>query len=183
MGEQLHQGAEQKLDNIDLNVESEKNLERLRQAAKEVDYPTQEVHELQSIVEQKAVSGQEITIGEREAQSNYVPGLHGDLKQTAYKQTLNRARSQLSTPERNFSKLIHQPVVDKTSEVAAKTVFRPSGILGGALAALIGTSILTYFSRHYGFRYNYLFFGLLFIGGFTVGLVIEVMLRLLKKRS
>lgn len=80
--------------------------------------------------------------------------------------------------QRQFSKLIHQPAVRATSEAAARTVSRPSGLLGGGLVALVGTSSYLYLAKHIGFSYNYGVFALLFIGGFILGLVLEFILHL-----
>ncbi len=52
---------------------------------------------------------------------------------------MHHARSQMSKPEQSFSRFIHTPVVEKTSEVLGKTVARPSGIAGAAIAACDGS--------------------------------------------
>jgi hypothetical protein len=89
----------------------------------------------------------------------------------------------LSKPEQALSKLIHQPVVEKLSNVGAQTVGRPSGILGGGFAALVGGSLVLFISRQYGFEYNYLLFAALFIAGFALGILFELLFRLLKRRQ
>jgi hypothetical protein len=81
-------------------------------------------------------------------------------------------------PVRSFSKLVHAPVVRQASEVAGATVSRPSGMLGGGLTALVGTSLYLYLAHHVGFQYNYLVFLLLFAGGFIIGLILEAIVHL-----
>ena len=73
-----------------------------------------------------------------------------------------------------MSRVIHQPVVRVTSEAIGKTVSRPSGLLGGGLVALMGTSIYLYLANHLGFKYNYGVFLCLFVVGFGLGLVLEL---------
>ena len=58
-------------------------------------------------------------------------------------------QSELSPASRTFSKVIHNPAVEKTSEVIGSTVARPNLIIAGALGAI--ASVIVYFiSRRYG---------------------------------
>lgn len=101
-----------------------------------------------------------------------------ELKSMSLQRSLRNIRRRLNAPEKVLSKLMHQPLVDKTSEVAARTIARPAGILGGALTAFIGTSVLLWTAKHYGYKYNLTFFFLLFVAGFLVGSLIELAWRL-----
>lgn len=103
------------------------------------------------------------------------PPMHVDksLRTITLRRELMLIRRQLSLPARTLSKVIHQPVIRAVSEGASKTVSRPSGLLGGGLVALFGTSGYLYLAHHMGFSYNYGVFGLLFIGGFVFGLLLE----------
>jgi hypothetical protein len=101
-----------------------------------------------------------------------------ELKQITLRRELQQIRRRLPATQRALSKVIHQPAVRVTSEVVGKTVSRPSGILGGGLVALIGTSGYLYLAHHAGFAYNYTVFLLLFVGGFILGLVLEFLVYL-----
>lgn len=103
------------------------------------------------------------------------------LKQEAFRRSLQRARKHMSTTSRGFSKVIHQPVVDTISRVGEKTVARPTGILTGALIALIGSSYLLYTAKHNGFQYNYSVIIILLGGGYILGLVIELVIYGLRR--
>jgi hypothetical protein len=106
-----------------------------------------------------------------------VPTAHqvGDhLQDVTLARGLKRIRQNLSAPERNLSKFVHLPVVRAVSDAAAGTVSRPSGLLGGGLVALLGTSIYLYLAKHIGFSYNYALFLALFAGGFVFGLILEL---------
>ncbi|HEX7632800.1 MAG TPA: hypothetical protein VF401_00575 [Candidatus Saccharimonadales bacterium] len=96
-----------------------------------------------------------------------------NLRKISYNRTKKNIQRQLPVQERLLSKVIHQPVVRVVSETAGKTVSRPSGLLGGGLVALIGTSGYLYLAKHLGFRYNYLVFLVLFASGFILGLILE----------
>lgn len=100
-----------------------------------------------------------------------------NLKQKAYKKEINRIQTHLPKAQRSFSKFIHLPAIESASEVGSKTVARPSGLLGGGLVALVGSGALLIISRHYGFSYNFFVFLVLLVGGFFVGLLIEMLVR------
>ena len=106
-----------------------------------------------------------------------------DLKEIKYKRTLQSVQRGLSTPEKTLSKVIHNPAVDAVSSAAEKTIARPSGLLAGSIFAFIGSSVYLYISKHYGYEYNFLLFALLFFGGFGLGLLIELVYKLIKKPS
>jgi hypothetical protein len=181
MSEQLREQKESVQESIDVSAEAEANLRRLQEAAKNESAPDAEIlQSLEKSAKTEAISGREITVGEREATQD-TPGMQRELKQVAYTRGMERIRSNLSAPERAFSKLVHNPAVDAVSNGVGRTLARPSGILAGALAALIGSTLLVYFSRHYGFTYNYLIFVLLYIGGYALGLVIEGCLKLFRR--
>ncbi|NDG28962.1 hypothetical protein EB118_02535 [bacterium] len=89
---------------------------------------------------------------------------------------MNSTRRNLSAPSRLVSKLIHQPVVEKVSEVASASVARPSGIIGGGLCAVTGSFLLLWLTKKYGYEYNYLMFIIFLAAGFVFGVIIELVL-------
>lgn len=116
-----------------------------------------------------------------QADQSHSFAVHQQLKTNAYTQTLRTIQRRLPRVDQAFSKVIHNRRVEATSEFAAKSVARPSGILGGALFACIGSSVLVYLTRHYGFPYNYTMFIVFFVGGFGVGLLAELIVRLIRR--
>jgi hypothetical protein len=101
-----------------------------------------------------------------------------ELKAITLRRELQLIRRKLPAPQRALSNVIHQPVVRAISEATGKTVSRPSGLLGGGLVAFIGTATYYYLARHIGFTYNHFAFIVLFIGGFALGLVLELLVYL-----
>ena len=85
---------------------------------------------------------------------------------------MENVQDQLSAPSRAFSKVIHNPVVEKTSDAIGNTVARPNLIISGALGAI--ASVIVYFIAK---LYGYLLSGsetiILFVAGWSIGAVIE----------
>jgi hypothetical protein len=73
-------------------------------------------------------------------------------KQRAFKQTLTRVQSEMSTPARTFSKIIHAPIVEKTSDVIGNTAARPNALLTGSVMAFILLSIIYLVGLTYGYQ-------------------------------
>lgn len=109
--------------------------------------------------------------------------INKELKQMTYKRTLRKTQNKLPAPYKTLSKVIHQPVVEAVSEVAGKTVARPSGVLMGGVFAFIGSSLFLWISKHYGYEYNFLLFLSFFAGGFIIGILVELGLYLANRKS
>lgn len=140
-----------------------------------------DIGEIAQRVEHQAISGKEFTPTERAPQRQHPVLINKQLKDMAYSRTMLRVQKHLSLPSRYFSKAIHSKALDKPSEVVGKTVARPSSMLGGALFAAIGTSLLLWTTERYGYEYNYLAVILLFGTGMVLGLIIELVWKSLKK--
>lgn len=178
---------ETKHAHIDTAAESQRNLERLQKQAESQEHtPTQEVEHLRKEVHTAAKESSETKVGHghHRVQPMHDAAMHHQLKATAYTRTLHRIQTHLNPRERSLSRFIHRPGIEKASNIGAQTVARPIGILVGSVFALIGSSLLLYLSKQYGFRYNFLFAGALFIAGFALGLFVELVSRpfIAKKR-
>ena len=146
------------------------NLEHARKAAAEQAVSTAESASFQSVEQTPSDQSHSFAV-------------HQQLKTNAYTQTLRTIQRRLPRTDQAFSKVIHNRRVEVASEFAAKSVARPSGILGGAVCAGIGSALLVYITRHYGFPYNYTMFIVFFVGGYGVGLLLELAVRLLHRRK
>lgn len=60
-------------------------------------------------------------------------------RKDSFKKTMETVQSQLPKSSRTFSKVIHNPTVEKVSEVTGKTIARPNAILSGSVAAFVLT--------------------------------------------
>ncbi len=146
-----------------------------------------DIENIRSKVETEATSKHEHARKQKtesEKKENDQPILvNKELKDVAYRRTLKRTQSKLAAPERAFSKVIHNPVVEAVSEVGSKTIARPSGVLLGGIFAFLGSFTFLWIVRHYGYEYNYLLFALFFIGGFFVGLGVELGIKLATRKT
>jgi len=89
-------------------------------------------------------------------------------KDLAYKQTMQQIRAEMSAPSRAFSRIIHNPFVERSSEVIGGTLARPNAILAGSSTALI-LVILTYIiARTFGYQLS----GFETIGAFLLGWIL-----------
>lgn len=155
--------------------------EPLRQGEKD---PRRVVHEAREAIAETAPSESQLNplerleAAEKASEPSPPTDINRELKQITLRRELQRIRRELPIPQRVLSRIIHQPIIRKTSEVVGQTVSRPSGLLGGGLVALLGTSGYLYLAKHIGFRYNYGIFLLLFAGGFALGLLLEFLVYL-----
>ena len=94
-------------------------------------------------------------------------------KKSEYKKTMSAIRSEMAPSERAFSKVIHNPVVEKVSDVAGVTIARPTSLLAGSLSAFILTALVYVVARHYGYALGGTEFIAAFVVGWIVGLVID----------
>lgn len=60
-------------------------------------------------------------------------------RKDSFKKTMETVQSQLPKSSRAFSRVIHNPTVERVSEVTGRTVARPNAILSGSVAAFILT--------------------------------------------
>lgn len=139
-------------------------------------------HERETIrheVHEQAISGAEYHKPQSEQRQPIVPHTKAD-KEHSFNTIMHHVRQNMSKPERSFSKFIHKPIVEKTSEVAGKTIARPSGIAGAAIAAFIGLFSVYSIARFAGFELSGSEMPLLLAGGFVLGLLSEWMFKSLR---
>lgn len=94
-------------------------------------------------------------------------------KKRGFDTTMHHVRKDLRPTERAFSKVIHQPAIEKVSEVAGKTVTRPSGVIGATAFGLLGLLILFGVAKYIGFELSGSEMPLLLAAGFVAGLLVE----------
>ena len=161
--------------------QAERALPTHEQAMETAKAEAKQHHELQEArtnVEQHAAEQNPVQAheaAEKAASEPQVGHVNRELKAITLRRELKNLQRQLPAPQRALSKVIHQPAVRAVSEVAGASISRPSGLLGGGLVALIGSTGYLYLAKHIGFSYNFFVFILLFVAGFIVGLVLELL--------
>lgn len=93
----------------------------------------------------------------------------------AYKDILRHTQAELPPASRAFSKVIHQPAVEKTSNTLGATIARPNAILFGALFAFLLSGSVYLVAKHYGYSLSGFEAIGAFIIGWAVGLLIDVL--------
>lgn len=102
-------------------------------------------------------------------------------KQVSYNYTMQTLHRHMPTLTRNFSKFIHTPSVEKVSDVASVTVFRPSVTLGATTTAFIVGAVLYISAKQYGYYLPGSQFIIAIIVGGLLGAVIELSYKTYRK--
>lgn len=116
----------------------------------------------------KEAGKEQRTGGEPTASAAVIRKITKKEKQRAYQQTLTRIQSEMSAPRRTFSKVIHSPIIERSSEVIGNTVARPNALLSGSVVAFIILSVMYVIGRQYGYHLS----GFEMIGSYALGWVI-----------
>lgn len=157
------------------------NLERKAEQAH--NKPAEHIEHIRADIERVAEEAEKTQ--ERQAAHEQQPVHHHyitkKIKKEQYQNTLKQVRGQLPKSQQKFSSFVHQPAVERISEVSAKTIARPSGILGGASFALLGSFIVLSIAHHIGFEVPNTIFIALFILGFAAGIISEVLISFISR--
>lgn len=193
MGEKIykHNNAESERSSGELDSNSQEVLDQLaekgRQSEQEHAQKIKEtLEDIREEAKEESAPAAELIKQEQEAIKNNEPAnlfVNDDLKSLKYKRTLQSVRKDLKPTERVLSRVIHNPAVDAVSEVAGKTIARPSGFLVGSIFAFLGSSAFLWTSKHYGYEYNFLLFAMFFVAGFVLGILVELAIRLANRKS
>lgn len=104
------------------------------------------------------------------------------MRKVSLKNELNQIQQKLTFSQRLLSKFIHQPIIREISDLSAKTFTRPAGLLGGGLLAFLGSLAYLLFAKYIGLSYNYLIFIILFIIGYLLATLIELLTSVINKQ-
>ncbi len=74
-----------------------------------------------------------------------------------------------------FSKVIHNPIIDKVSTATEKTIARPNLVLAGALGTIILCGIIYFVAKTYAYPLSGSEAIATFIVGWVIGAIIEYM--------
>jgi hypothetical protein len=96
---------------------------------------------------------------------------------------MREVRSHMSAPSRAFSKVIHNPAVEKTSDALGNTVARPNAILSGSLFAFLFTLAVYLIARYSGYPLSGTETIASFILGWVLGLIYDYVRLLVLGRS
>ena len=181
MSEQLPQSPETSPEKevsperIEAQVNIEAALERGAEKAK-VENGEQAVENAKIEALKEAISVEKGSAEKKKKESSIASTRrHGVVskkeQKASYNHHMKKLQEELPPVQRGFSKLIHNPAVEKTSEVVGGTVARPNAILAGAVVAFFAVLIVYLTAKHYG----YVLSGFETIGAFIVGWLLGVL--------
>ena len=91
-------------------------------------------------------------------------------RSTAFKETMKEVRQEMGPGSRITSSIIHNRIVETTSDFVATTIARPNALLSGSIVAFISVTILYFFAKNYGYQLS----GFETIGAFVIGWIIGI---------
>jgi hypothetical protein len=175
---QQEKGQEQVVDTHEAKRRSQELLDQAKHEAQEAKHHHKEnIDELRNEIEKQAATAKEMgaseAIGQQEPEAANTYWYSSEYRKQAYDQMLRTVRNRLPKRDQLASKLFHQPMVEKASEIGSKTVARPSGVLTGSILSFVSSFVIYFFSKRYGFDMTYSIFIMSFLGGFVLGVAVE----------
>lgn len=122
----------------------------------------------------EAISGREVNKGEHKAKHTEPTIITSASRKESYNHTMKQIQSEMSAPARAFSKVIHNPAVERISDTVGNTVARPDAILSGSLFAFVLVLALYLMARHYGFALSGFETIAAFVIGWGLGIIFDL---------
>jgi len=175
--EQQPQGPENNGETPEASVEQYESLDtKIEKSAENLESGEKSAEKARVEALEKAVnvekSGAE---KDRKSSAKSAPRRRGGIskkeKTQSFKKHMAQVQSEMPAPQRVFSKLIHSPVVEKTSEFVGATLARPNAILSGAVVAFFLVLAVYLIAKNLG----YVLSGFETIAAFILGWVVGVL--------
>lgn len=94
-------------------------------------------------------------------------------KEASFKRQMEEIQAGQPPVSRAFSKIIHNKVVEKTSDIVGSTVARPNAMLAGAVAAFLLTLIVYVIAKILGYALSGFETIAAFIVGWAIGIIYD----------
>lgn len=91
----------------------------------------------------------------------------------SFNKTMTSVQGHLSKPSRTFSKIIHNPVFEKVSDVTSRTIARPNAILAGSITSFALTLAIYTVAKIYGYPLSGAETIAAFAVGWAIGMIID----------
>ncbi|MCB9819868.1 hypothetical protein H6796_00990 [Candidatus Nomurabacteria bacterium] len=181
MAERLNTKASEKYNSRNLERsgdERRKELEAKRNEALEQRSPEKSVSERSKEAQELARSHEKESRKEQEDKLAYEKRREQLSRQprsqkAAFNKEMKRVQSQLSAPSKAFSKVIHNPAIEKVSNVTGSTIARPNAILSGSVAAFFLTGSLYAWASYAGHPLSGFESIAAFIIGWLIGIIFD----------
>lgn len=161
--------------------EQNERLREERERAAELSHE-QSVDEARSSVERASelLKSKETTSKQPEQKLKTREKISKSDREQSFKNTMAEVHTQMSAPSRTFSRFIHSPVIEKTSEVIGGTIARPNAILTGSLFAFFATLVVYLVARYYGYALSGAETIISFALGWVIGLIFDYLVLLVR---
>lgn len=174
--EKLINSPENTQDRPDLNVEDHvdklraryKNIGEIEPEDAERDIEARAEALENAISSETSKSNKAIDIEPKTPAKN---GFSKKDRKISYERTMKEVQSEMSAPSRAFSKVIHNRVVETSSEIIGSTIARPNAILGGSLAAFVLTFSVYMIAKTVGYPLS----GFETIAAFVLGWILGIL--------
>jgi hypothetical protein len=168
-------------DRAELDSAAQEQFESLRHHETHENDADRRAEAAREIIHKKEPEPEPSAKAEKEAAPKpaHHPLLHHKIN---YAQTMASLQRHLTPASRAFSRVIHTPVVEKTSEALEKSVARPSVVAGATWTALIVGGGFYFTARHFGYMLSGSELLFSFVLGALIGLMIEGAWGVLKRR-
>lgn len=175
--EQQPQGPEHSVETPKVSAEIYESLE------KSVEHKAEHVENGEKAAEKAGIEALKLAISveagsaekKTKVSDNPTPRRKGGIskseKKKSYKKTLTHVQAELPAAQRAFSKVIHNPAVEKTSEVVGSTVARPNALLSGGIVAFALVLAVYIVAKTFGYPLS----GFESFGAFIVGYAIGIL--------
>lgn len=174
--EQLSQGPENNIETPKVSAEHYENLEKKAESGVEnLESNEKTAEKARAEALESAASVEKGSAEKKTKASDSTPRRRGGIskkeKTASYKKHMKQMQAELPPTQRAFSKIIHSPAVEKSSEFIGATVARPNAILSGAVVAFFLVLAVYLIAKNLG----YVLSGFETIGAFIIGWVIGVL--------
>jgi hypothetical protein len=174
--EQQPQGPENSVETPKVSAEHYEALdEKLEKKAENLESNEKAAEKASIEAQELALSVEKGSAEKKKPSEPSAPRRRGGIskkeKTASYKKHMANVQAELPAPQRAFSKVIHSPVVEKTSEFIGSTVARPNAILSGAVVAFLLVLVVYIVAKNLG----YVLSGFETIGAFIIGWVLGIL--------
>ena len=174
--EQQPQGPENNIETPKASVEQYESLDKKAEAnAENLESGEKKAEKARVEALESAISVEKGSAENKKPKEASAPRRRGGIskkeKTASFKKHMANVQAELPAPQRAFSKFIHSPAVEKTSEFVGATIARPNAILSGAFVAFIVVLAVYLIAKNLG----YVLSGFETIGAFIIGWVIGIL--------
>lgn len=174
--EQQPQGPENNIETPKVSAEHYENLERkAEQGAETIESGEKAAEKARVEAFESAISVEQGSAEKKTRANDSAPRRRGGIskreKTTSYKKHMKQMQAELPASQRAFSKVIHSPIIEKSSEFIGATIARPNAILSGAVVAFFLVLAVYLIAKNLG----YVLSGFETIGAFIIGWVIGIL--------